>query len=257
MAVCDWPIERLWSWLSSNDSGSTTIRNLGLLWGALLAIILAVWRSRIAERQANTAQQSLLNERFQQGAEMLGSNVLAVRLGGIYALEHLAKDDSVQYHILVMKLFCAFVRDPTKDEVIEPSSREDVRAVLKAIGSRCKEGIRIERSKSFRLNLNGIKLPGAILHGFDLSNSDLNFADLSDATLIEANLSNSQLQGATLSNANLLEADLSGAHFSVEGVYPAIGLTQAQLDRACSYRNNLPKLDSFVKTPRQAGAKQG
>ena len=251
-----------WDWLRSEtqESRGTTIRNAFLIIGGLVAVLLAIWRSRVSERQtqiandqaetarkqADTAQQSLLNERYQRGAEMLGSDVLAVRLGGIYSLENLAKDHSAQYHILVMKLFCAFVRDPTLDEVIEPNSREDVRAVLTAIGSRYKERIRIERSKSFRLNLNGIKLPGAILHDFDLSNSDLNFADLSEATLIKANLSNSHLQGATLSNANFLEADLSGAHFSVEGVYPAIGLTQAQLDRACSYRSKLPKLDGVL-----------
>ena len=66
--------------------------------------MLAIWRSTVAERQSATAQQGLLNERYQKGAEMLGSDVLSVRLGGIYALERLAAEDPNQYHILVMKL---------------------------------------------------------------------------------------------------------------------------------------------------------
>ena len=53
---------------------------------------LAIWRTKTADRQADTAQQSLLNERYQKGAEMLGNSALAVRMGGIYALQRLAED---------------------------------------------------------------------------------------------------------------------------------------------------------------------
>ena len=77
---------------NDEESLSATIRNLGLLIGGIIAMLLAVWRSKVAERQANTAQQRLLNERHERGAEMLGSRVLSVRLGGIYALEHLAAE---------------------------------------------------------------------------------------------------------------------------------------------------------------------
>ena len=44
---------------------------------------------------------------------MLGSEVLSVRLGGIYALQRLAEEWPDQYHIQIMRLFCAFVRLPT------------------------------------------------------------------------------------------------------------------------------------------------
>ena len=104
------------------DSLSTTIRNLGLVIGGVVAIVLAFWRSIVSERQADTAQRTLLYERYQKGAEMLGSNVGSVRLGGIYALERLADEHPDQYHVQVMNLFCAFVRDPfgandSQDEV--------------------------------------------------------------------------------------------------------------------------------------------
>ena len=96
-----------------NDSLSTIIRNLALVIGGTIAVLLAVWRSRISERQATaaqdhaetaqrqaeTAQRGLLNERYQRGAEMLGSKVLSVRLGGIYALGRLAEEHPEEYHI--------------------------------------------------------------------------------------------------------------------------------------------------------------
>ena len=62
------------------ESFSTTLRNVALVIGGVAAILLAMWRSRVSERQATiaqcqaeTAQQSLMNERYQRGAEMLGS----------------------------------------------------------------------------------------------------------------------------------------------------------------------------------------
>ena len=92
----------IWDWLQSAGSGleesnGTTLRNVGLLLGGFIAVILAIWRSSVAERQAkaaldqavvaqtqaNTAQESLRHDRYQRGAEMLGSELLPVRLAGI------------------------------------------------------------------------------------------------------------------------------------------------------------------------------
>ncbi|MXW53570.1 MAG: hypothetical protein F4Z66_06240, partial [Gammaproteobacteria bacterium] len=80
-------------WLTKNESGSTTLRNVGLVVAGLIAIPLAVWRSIVAERQAKTAARSLLNDRYQKGVEMVGNvDNLAVRLGGIHVLAQLARE---------------------------------------------------------------------------------------------------------------------------------------------------------------------
>ena len=138
-----------WGWLHPKDSqsasNSETVRNLGILIGGVIAFVFALWRGWVAERQAATAQRQakialqqaataqhqaeiarqlastsergLLNERYQKGAaQMLGSDVLSVRLGGIYALQHLAEDHPDQYHVQIMLLFCAFARRPVNDE---------------------------------------------------------------------------------------------------------------------------------------------
>ena len=61
---------------------------------ATIALPLAVWRGVVADRQSTAAQEGLRNERYQKGAEMLGSEILSVRMAGIYALRHLAEEIS-------------------------------------------------------------------------------------------------------------------------------------------------------------------
>ena len=104
-------------WIVSS-AGLEAIRDYGLLIAAIFAFPLGFWRSRVAELQADAAQQTLLNERYQRGAEMLGSEVLGVRLAGIYALESLAKEHPRQYHIQIVNCSapsCA-IRREVKDE---------------------------------------------------------------------------------------------------------------------------------------------
>ena len=177
---------------------------------------------------------------------MLGSENLAVRLAGIYAFQRLAEEHPEQYHIQIMQLFCAFVRNPTGEaegpvsgygEDGEPilSLREDVQAVMYAIGRRSDAGIVLERAeRNFRLDLrkanlhsarllnsnlshaalDNANLSSAYLNGANLSGAHLSGADLSDASLSDANLSNSTLNGANLSNSTLDDAEFSDASLS-------------------------------------------
>ena len=236
-------------WVVSSADLSA-IRDYGLLIAAAVAFPLGFWRSRVAERQADaahrqveTAEHGLLNERYQQGAEMLGSDVLSVRLGGIYALQRLANDYPEHYHIETMRLFCAFVRNPTGDagglgvkdshgcdpmeEIEGPQLREDVQTIMNAIGSRSQMEVDIEKKNGYSLDLRGASLVGALLQHAKLSGADLNRANLRDAILTKA--------------------DLSGTRFGMFLPSPPInGLTQNQLDKACADPNNPPKLNGVV-----------
>ena len=114
-------------WLTGGESASTTLRNIGLIIAAAIGLPLALWRSTVAERQADaarrqadTAVQLLLNDRFQKGAEMLGNaDIGLVRIGGIHALARLANEYPDSFHIPVMQLFAAFVVDRTRGEAVE------------------------------------------------------------------------------------------------------------------------------------------
>ena len=223
-----------WDWLRSGateeEPNSTTIRNAGIVIAGIFALVFALWRGLVAERQAassqhqaETSQQGLLNERYQKGAEMLGSEVLAVRLGGIYALQRLAEEHPEGYHVPIMRLLCAYVRNPTgealgpvlvHDEADKPihELREDVQAVMLAIGSRTDPSIALEKSDTnFQLDLRNSRLKRAQLDHLVLSGAILDAADLSDASIAEANLSDASLWRANLSEAALDGADLSGA----------------------------------------------
>ena len=232
-------------------SNSETLRNVGLLIGGGLAFVFAVWRAWIAEHQsaaaqrqaetaqlqaenvesqiaiaqsqAETAQQSLLNERYQRGAEMLGNKVLPVRLGGIYALKRLAEEYPERYHIQIMQLFCAFARNPpeSKEERMvhqyagnEPTHRlrEDVQAVMTAIGRRSRAGIDLENAaEDFKLDLRDADLHGASLEGANLAGADLIRAKLDQADLRNADLSRSYLGFANLDLSYLIGTKLPGA----------------------------------------------
>ena len=216
---------RFWDELRGDqDSLSTTIRNLGLVIGGAIAILLAVWRSIVAERQADTAQQSLLNERYERRAEMLGSDVLSVRLGGIYALQRLAQEHPKEYHVQVLGLLCAFVRHPKEDEGYQrmlaeknadPKTfsflREDVQAVMDWIGSRDEARIAIEKDAKFELDLKGADLVHGQFIGANLSRAMLQGANLSNANIALVNLSDAYVNFAVLKDAKLTDVDLTGA----------------------------------------------
>ena len=274
-----------WDWLNGGESPSAIIRNLGLVIGGVIAGLLAMWRSTVAERQADTAQrqaetaqEGLRNERYQTGAKMLGSVVLSERLGGIYALQRLAHEHPEQYHVEIMQMFCAFARRPPElPGGLRMRGREDVRAVLRAISGRSEAGLAREKAAnrfqlnlddadSYRLRLYDAKLSGASLRDTDFSHAELPGADLSgahmdsahlyDADFTKANLSGvkfpgamfnrAKLGGANLEGACLEDAGLSCADLSGCGQNPAIGLTQSQLDKACANENQPPKLGGVV-----------
>ena len=146
----------------TTESRSTTIRNVGFVIAGVVTLVFAIWRGVVAERQAGTAeqeaqtaQQGLMNERYQKGREALGNSILSVRSGGIPELRQLASEQPEQYHMQIMQLFCAFVRNPAGeaegpvmgyDHDGEPirGLREDVQEVMYAIGRRSDAGINLE-----------------------------------------------------------------------------------------------------------------
>ena len=253
------------------DALSTTVRNVALVIGGVIAMLLAVWRSRVAERQAATAQQGLMNERYQKGAEMLGSSVLAVRLGGIDALQGLAQQHPEQYHVPVMKQLCSFVRHPTEVEgqpTVDSSEvelgqfygastaqdyaaagtveieviRDDIQAAMDSIASCHARNLEIETLQNYRLDLHR-----ADLRGVDLIAKDLSGAPPKDINGVPSFHSNhaiigwwyTDLKGADLRYASLYHANLTNVDLS-----SASGITQAALDDTYADPKTPPRLNS-------------
>ena len=286
VGVAVWTIES-WVWLRTvpdgGESGSATVRNLGLLFVALFALPLAVWRgfaadrqARASQRQAETAQRSLLSSRYQKSAEMLGHERLSVRLGGIHALGTLAKEYPEDFHLSIIRLLCAFIRHPTEDNSLKTvrnrdriQLREDVGEAVSLIANRDSVQRQIELIFNLNLDFSRAFLPGAEFGGAKLSRAEFFLADLSRVSFAGADLSGASLRGAQLAGARLTGAELSGTLFaspfiseaedywkSFYGVIEdtddpdyldeqdsAKGLTQAQLDDAWADPEDAPYLN--------------
>ena len=264
------PLVVYWDWFATEPCGmesrSTTLRNLGLVVGGVIAIVFGIWRGIVAhiraraaqaqaessEHQAETSRLGLLNERYQKAAEMLGNELLFIRLGAIYALQYLAEDKPEQYHVQILRLFCAVVRQQAKDgnsnSTANPSGNKEqqdikdrvrasmvpeyVQAIMTAIGARSTADIKLEKKEGFVPDLSGaqlrcVHLTDANLSGVDLSDAVFAPPDLEQSLRETLELVMSRLSGAILTGVNLTGANLDGADLSC-----ARGLTQKQLDKA-------------------------
>ena len=100
------------SLLFRDDLG--VLRNLVLIWGTPLAILLALWRSmvaerqvKVAERQAEVAQRSLLAVQYQRGVDLLEHGHAPARNSGIFTLLNIALKHSDEYKREVEGLLAA------------------------------------------------------------------------------------------------------------------------------------------------------
>ena len=180
------------------------------------------------------AEEGHLTERFTQAMGQLGDTEMAIRLGGIYALERIAKD-SEKDHGPIMAVLTAYVREkaPRQDEEPPKAAARpatDIQAILTVIGRRETTG---KNKSNDRLDLRQTQLVGANLYNADLVGAELYNANLAWAFLSEARLGWAILTGAILVGAELYNADLYNAN--LDGAI----LTGANLDNADLYNANL------------------
>jgi hypothetical protein len=250
------------AWLARYDVGSVTpalvqtARDAAR--GRLLTLgagLLAAGALVFTARNFILSREGQVTDRYTKAIEQLGSKELGVRIGGIYALERIARD-SAKDHPTVMEVLTAFIRDPTREPWPPPdagspeqkrSTRPDVQAALTVVGRRdAKRDIRridLTRADLTRADLTRVDLRRAILYGadltgaaltiaWDLTGADLtNAADLTGADLTGAHLTGAHLEGAFLDGAFLARADLAGA--DLRGAHLAgADLTRAHLNFA-------------------------
>jgi uncharacterized protein YjbI with pentapeptide repeats len=271
-----------------------------VLIGAAFALFQFLHHQKEAQEQRQTAQNQfsqqqkaahdlLISNQVSKGFEQLASEKLAMRLGGIYALEGVM-NTSEQYHGSVLEALCAFVRETTPD--LGPSdapikTATDAQAALTVIGRRAMRVEGTERIDLAKVNINRCNLTDARLHGANLYYANLHYADLSRANLTDAdlsrakladanltiarltgafltdarltgallngaNLSRANLTGAHLDRADLTGADLSGTNLSRANLTGALNLTQEQLDQACGNADTkLPEGFTVIREDRR------
>ena len=93
------------------DASAGDISAYGLFVVAVVAVVLALWRSLSTQRQATasgrqaeTTHREALDARLRHGAEMVNSEYEGVQLAGRYLLESLAAEYADEYDELVTRI---------------------------------------------------------------------------------------------------------------------------------------------------------
>jgi hypothetical protein len=216
-----------------NDVRSTCLQGL--------AGLLVVFGAVAAWQQVKVARDGQNTDRFNRAIEQLGSNNVDVRIGGIYALERLARNSQEDRRMIQMVLG-GFVRRKAPWLVGSPDGPDhptqtiddrriwlrmtagDVQAALGALARRHAfrdaprlylsrvdlRSIRLKNAQLTRASLRHSNLARAVLCGSRLEGSDLTDADLRQADLDHVTMNGASLRGAFLADANLSGADLRG-----------------------------------------------
>src|SRR5215204_1348358 len=213
------------------------------------------WRNLSQTRQSTErtlwlTEQGQITERFTRAIDQLGETddkgkpKLELRLGGIYALERIAKDSPERDYSTVMEVLTAYVRQNTpthsKEDTKQQSGstgeqteqsftrasaeepRLDIKAVLDVVGRRQEDRVPEEyrvtpdfrKINLCRTILSGAFLSRAKLTGANLSGANLWGADLREAILREAILGEADLRGTDLRGTDLRGTDFNGANLT-------------------------------------------
>src|SRR5271166_4821870 len=247
-------------WLAHQDGGpargplSRTARDTAR--GRVLALgagLLATGALLFTARRFVLSRDGRVTGRYATALGQLGCEKVDVRIGGIHALERVARD-SPEDHPAVMEMLAVFIREHSHEQWPPPdpggqarerSLRPDVQAALTVVGRRLTERdiepIDLVRADLTGANLGGARLTGANLDGSyltgaeltkaGLANAVLARADLRAAKLVRADLTSANLGGARLTGANLTSADLTSADLADADLTDA-DLTRADLTRA-------------------------
>lgn len=217
-----------------NNARSTLLQALaGLL---VIAGATATWR------QVQVSREGQITERFTRAVDQVGSDNIDVRIGGIYALERVAKNSAAD-RPQIQYILAAFIRGhapwPQKATAGPESGADaptssvpwlyvrspDVQAALNVLGRRHPapgaSRLYLSRVDLRSANLDNARLVGAQIRHANLArswmvsarldDSDLCDTDMRRARATKARFVNAVLRGANLEGADLGEADLRGA----------------------------------------------
>lgn len=173
---------------------------------------------RVAQRTQDLTRQGQITDRFTKAVDQLGKadqegtlNNLAIRLGGIYALERISKESQEDYWP-IMELLTAFARENAgfrdhyrKEHLSE--IRPDISAIIVVLGRRKLEYEAIEQHLDLRrTNLSYCITPRgnfekALFDDSDLTNAVFDGADMAGASFSDAALQSAHFNGADLKRA--------------------------------------------------------
>ena len=242
-------------WLAHHDVGSvkgslheTALDNargrlltLGAGLFAAGALVFTARNFTLSRRTFELTEQGQVTDRYTKAIEQLGSDKLDVRIGGIYALERVARD-SARDHPTVMEVLTAFIREhshePGPDQTLAAADQDTIDTTRRSSCRNC------HRPPNLRANDRGCAStspartspahasPEAVLDGANLTGTNLT-ARISSAPSSPAQTSPARSSPARtsaprgphrratspmrISPARILSDDLSGTYLSRRG----------------------------------------
>lgn len=265
------PAERLMAQSAMRDSLARVGEALLIFWGATLVWGYLQGLGAVIERSSQTlaaaerttffAAQAGETQRYASAMALLASPQLEVRLGGVYALERLARE-SQRDHGPIMEVLAATLRHNAAwvaGETVAAQLPADLQAIATVIGRRHAafdapeshidlHATSLARAYLPAANLSGAFLYGANLQGAILQGANLRGARLWNADLTDATLEGAQLQGADLTGVSgLTPPQLKGAQCDGTTKFPQHlrAIAQAQEQAARSQQNGKPDEESL------------
>jgi uncharacterized protein YjbI with pentapeptide repeats len=225
---------------------------------ALGGLIAAFWKQisesgrqrQLDREERGRAREQRFDEQFQQMAENLSSGNGEVRAAAAASIELFMGPEYEAFHRRLFLLLLGALRFPRGDigdkllvRTFQAVAPEQIAAMRKN-GSQAAidlSNCHLDYVRLPKVDLAGVDMAFASLHGADLSRSrlwrargrevDLSGARLSECDLGEARLAGAKLVKAHLSRANLVSAKLKGAD-AVGTSFRGARLQEAQLDGA-------------------------
>lgn len=208
-----------------------------------VSILLAFRRVRAAEGAVRVSEEQQVTERFANAVQLLGDERPEVRLGGIYALERIARDSastmgprSGKDHWPTMEILCAYVRERTCATGLRVGDLNELRRALEdlqALPSESLDALDInpvelartlkqryapspDDDRTVSLDVQAaLTVIGRCSHLYARpsgSRLDLTHTILRGADLMEARLEVVDFEGAVLTEADLTKAQMEGAN---------------------------------------------
>jgi uncharacterized protein YjbI with pentapeptide repeats len=223
------------------QAAATVAAGIVLLGQMLLAGLNLQVTRETANQKADSDREGQITERYTRAVEQLGSEAVAIRLGGIYALERIAKD-SIRDHATIVELLTAYVREFAERVIDRPGMADaDVQAALDVLGRR--EATNDNASDS-RLHFHRTTFSRRVVFSGNFAGALFTGSTLNSVSFIAVNLRGTDFAVSHLNNTSFVNATMDGASFS-SAVFHAVsfwwtdlgrtvGLTQSNINE-CSF----------------------
>ncbi|MEL7091860.1 MAG: pentapeptide repeat-containing protein, partial [Pseudomonadota bacterium] len=245
------------------------IAGLTTVLGAVIALPFTIIRLQLNQKQTQTAQESLFNDKINEATKGLYArrqvtkwhrkdgytdhwqDDIVQRNAAIDRLEGLANEEPEEVP-RIARLLSVYVRElsaevpaqePPKDATTEqirewadalPKLRSDMEKAAQTLGRLA--NVALEPLEDGEIDLRGTNLQNADLNGLAFEKARLEGAQLQGAYLSSAQLQRADLVGAQLQGAYLDDAQLQGADL-VSAKLQGADLWKAQFDAATSLTN--------------------